>query len=311
MKKIIGIILTIAIMLMCTAPAFAATKYEYTSSPDYAEGQGTNNWYYMNSTAKVMGTYKEMTWGEWGNIWKTCYAYSIDAGKASTYIADAGLQKPNLGSSIAKVWEAPMTGSVHLSSNGGVKKNESQAIGCTIAAKIYKADANQENAVLLWETEIAGTDNIGVNYNLDVDIKRGERLFFEVMCVSTDAFGECRWDPVVTYNQAVSFSSKGEMIDSVSGGSESDTITCTFYDNDTIEEDMFAYFALYNDEGGMVNMASQRINVADWNTREVELSVPMLAGVESFEGWSADILLLTTESGRCYSVLNGAPFSIQ
>ena len=69
MKKITGIILAIALMLSCVSSAFAATKYEYLSSADYAEGQGANNWYYMYSTAKVMGTYKEMTWGEWSNIW--------------------------------------------------------------------------------------------------------------------------------------------------------------------------------------------------------------------------------------------------
>lgn len=311
MKKITGIILAVALMLSCVSPAFAATKYEYTSSADYVQTQGTDGWYYMYSTAKVIGTYKEMTWGEWGNIWKTCYAYSIDAGKASSYIAEGGLQKPNLGSNVAKIWVAPMTGNLHLTSTDGVKKNESKTAGCTVAAKIYKADANDENAILLWETEIAGTDNIGVNYNIDVDVNRGDKIYFELSCVGSDAHGECRWDPKVSYNQAVKFSRSDETIDGFNTIEESDTLKCTFYDKNSINEDMIAYLALYNEEGGMVSMASESIAIKDWTSRELVVDIPISFGQESYEGWSADLLLLTAESGRCYSVLNAEPFSIK
>ncbi|MBE7012131.1 MAG: hypothetical protein E7415_05610 [Ruminococcaceae bacterium] len=307
--------MSIALILILTVVNFVSVsasevKLTYLASADWNENQGTDGWYSMYSTTKTIGAYENMKWGYWENIWKTCYAYSVQTGKASVYIATDGLMKPNLGSSVARVWVAPMDGTVRLTSNGGVKKNESQAIGCTVKARIVKTDSEDKNQSVLWEQSIIGTDNVGVNYDLTVAVKNGEKLYFELACADTDAYGESRWDPKVEYTRAACVSANGEMVNSAKDINDADTLECMFYDAEAIDKSSVVYLALYDENGTMVDYRNMSVDIGSWDTRKAELSLPVLFGRDSYEGWTAKIFVLVLDENRCYSMISGEPFGL-
>jgi hypothetical protein len=312
MKKIIILALTLilAVSGIVTVSANSDIKLDFVASSSWNSTQGTDGWYNMYSTTKTVGAYEEMTWGYWANIWKECFAHSIDAGKASVYIANEGLMKPNLGSSVARVWVAPMDGIVNLTSNGGVKKNESKTGGCTVSAKIIKADADDKNAQVLWETSIAGVDNVGTNYDVTVSVKAGQKLYFEIACKDTDANGECRWDPQVEYTRAAYFSVDGSQVASGKDLTENATLEGLFYDKEFMNKNAVIYFALYDEYGTMVDYRNMTVDPTAWDSRKAELSLPIAFGEDSYEGWTAKILVLVLDGNRCYTLIADEPFGI-
>lgn len=311
MKRFICIILILILTAVNFMTANASDiKITYLASQDWTDTQGADGWYSMYSTTNTIGSYENMEWGYWENIWKTCFAYSVQTGKASVYIAGEGLLKPNIGSSVARVWVAPMDGKVRLTSNGGVRKNESKTSGCTVKARIVKTDSQDKNQNVLWEQNIAGVDNVGVNYDLSIDVKNGEKIYFEVSCVDTDANGETRWDPQIEYNRAAYFSANGEKVNFSKDINDAETLECVFYDADSINKSSVVYLALYDENGTMVDYRNMSIDIDNWNTRKANLSMPVLFGRESYEGWTAKIFVLVLDGNRCYSMMSDEPFGL-
>lgn len=285
MKKFTTICLTLILMLNFVIPAVAAELcLEYSASKQYNTAvQGENCWYYLSYANKK---YSDMTFDTTRNSWRR-----PDGG--GNYIT-ATIMHPGVGVGTARVWEAPSSGKITIGSNGNVRKSGIGGPGVT--AYIYKNDE------VMWEQYIEGKDSVGYGYSLETEVSTGDRIYFLLTC-ETESYGATLWDTTITYNQTAAFEVNGENVKKMADVSDGETVKCTFYDKDEIQDNAIMYLLVYGAEDELKGISSDNINPDSWETRQAELSLLVDYGEDTYEGWESALAVLTAEDGRYYSVV--------
>lgn len=290
-KKLLGIIASWVMLIVSAIPAFAASyDMEYVASDDYqTEAQGVNNWYYM---VEKEGKFYEMYYDADPGMKKWRYP-DLASGN---YITGSVVHPGSNNVSTARVWEAPFGGTVRLESNGNVRKDNTGG-GNGITARILK------NNDVLFEKFIEGTDGVGFNYSLTVDVVAGDRIYFVADGGTSDAYGATAWNPIVKYSQAAVYSENDNVINKMSELAGGDVLKCTFYDTDSkISDEFLGYIVIYDDSGRLRQAGSPvTVDFAESEQRSAEFEIT-LNEQESYEGWSASLLILTSTPNRYYAM---------
>lgn len=274
-----------AVVISAQLAAVNAAEFnlKYVASEQFSQTQGENQWYYQIYKS---GEYVDMDFDAKTGQWS-----AADTG--GTYITRETFHPGNKVNT-ARVWEAETSGVVRLTPQGNVRKGGIGGVGVT--TKIIK------NGEVLWTQFIEGTDNIGFGYSIDTEVSAGERIYFEVSTESV-AYGATTWNPTVTYVQTCEFTVGGSRVNSMSELGYGDTLTCTLYDEIAIDEEACAYLAVYDSEGRL-RALSERLEfafAAD-SSRYVETSVTLNAQSESYDGWSAELIVIANHDGRSYPI---------
>lgn len=290
MNKLFKIIAATAAAAVLAASSLCASAagaggfaLQFSASSDFATVQGEKNWYYQIYRS---GEYEDLYYSADTGRW-------MQDGTGGTYITAERQHPGNPGINTARVWEAPIAGVVRLSSTENVRKTGIGGPGVTASIK--------KNGNTLWSQFIEGTDKIGYSYSVDVEVNAGDRIYFEVSATGT-SYGETGWTPTVNYVQAAEFSANGNAVKSMSEVNKGDTLICTLYDNYTIDEPSAAYLAVYDNEGRLRAVSDR----SDFDLKETdgytEVSVTVDAVAESYEGWSAELIVLTGTDGRFWPI---------
>ena len=298
-KRILCLIISL-ITIFCTAVQGFGTELKtvYNARGDFASTQGANLWRYQYMTAaENYESYTDMTWNG------TKYVYVNANGDIVNNMNSTVLQPGPWGKNSAYVWIAPYSGTVKLTCDGNVRKQNS---GSDTTALITKTNAGCKEPTVLWEKSIAGSDKTGTGntYDIDFEIKANERLYFEIKAGS-NAAAETAWTPIVTYTQTAVFEQNGEKVLNASDLIDRAELTCTFYDKNAITENANIYAAVFDSEGYMHAISdAQSVEPVNWTNRTAELRIPMNFAAESCDGWQVKIFAVSAQSGRRY------PFNI-
>ena len=157
----------------------------YQASKDFNVEQGYNGWYY---TEKTESGYTNMAWdgvSAWKGTGSYCYIW-------------ANAQHSDINDSVRK-WIAPYSGTVLITSNGNIRKSNTNG-GDGVKARLYK------NSGLLWESYIAGTDGVGVSFPPRVvEVAAGDAIYFEINKNGDINCDATIWDPVIEYKTGITY----------------------------------------------------------------------------------------------------------
>lgn len=298
-KRILCFIISlIAIVSMAVQGFGTELKIVYNAREDFTSTQGANLWRYQYMTAaENYESYTDMTWKG------TKYVYVNANGDIVNNVNSTVLQPGPWGKNSAYVWIAPYSGTVKLTCEGNVRK---QNVGSDTTALITKTNEVCKEPTVLWEKAIAGSDKTGAGntYDINLEIKANERLYFEIKA-SSNASAETAWTPIVTYTQTAAFEQNGEKILKASDLIDGADLTCTLYDKNAITENANIYAAVFDSEGYMRAISDEQlVDVVSWTNRKAEMTIPMNFGAESYDGWQVKIFAVSAQSGRRY------PFNI-
>lgn len=294
LKKIIVGAAVLAAMVCSVSVGFAAEiKLEYAGNTDFSGVQGHNNWYYQCTSNGE--NYTDLPYDESQKMWVN----------GSNKI-QSELCHPNIGIYSARVWEAPYSGRVKLTSKGNVRMNKSNTVGEGVYVDIY---INKE---CLWNKFIKVSDDVGYSYDdLDaINVKAGDRIYFRVGC---DDWSNCTtaWIPIVKYENAAIFTdSAGNGVKTFKALKDSALLNCTFYDAEKIDEDAVVYLAVYDSENRLKKISEADIDIENWENRTCEISVDISDAADKSEGGSAELMVLTKKDGRYYSALSSGAITL-
>lgn len=312
MKKLVSIILSLVMVmsLICVSSVSAAgdIKVKYQLTKDLPSGTQTsatnpyNGWLCQYNLGETMSDYVNMEWRAQSKT-STWYVFGRfnDAGNAVNYVSGSTIHPASDGSTAA-VWVAPSSGRIHLESAGNIRKANDK--GYEVFAKIIKTSADIKTQETLWEATIDGKDNVGDpknNYSIDIDVKAGERLYFQISC-QKQAHAGAVWDPIVEYLQTTIFTVGENEVTKIEDVKNGDTVKCRLYDKNDIEDPANAYLAVYDKTGALRKVVGPydfEMSASDryYNSKDV----PMNFGEESYEGWKISLFILTTDTNRLYS----------
>lgn len=272
------------------AAAEESIRLEWSGKTDFSSVQGENNWYYqMNS-----GTgYIDMDYDSGNKQYKN----------SSNYITATNFH-PGIGIYSSRGWKAPYSGTVRIAPEGNVRMNSSQTVGVGVYVDIMKNDE------CLWEQFINVSDNVGYSYNKEVEVKAGDMLYFRVGC---DDYRNCNtyWIPTIKYERAALFTDNtGKNITSFKELKESNSVSCTFYDSDKITTDAKVYLAVFDSKNTMKKISAADISISDWETRKCVVTADIDYTGDDLDGGSLQLLVLSAESERYYSLLNGGGITL-
>lgn len=298
-KRILCFIISLIAIVSTAVQGFGTElKTIYNAREDFTSTQGANLWRYQYMTAAGnYESYTDMTWNG------TKYVYKDQNDNVWNNINSTVIQPGPWGSNSAYVWIAPYSGTVKLTCVGNVRK---QNVGNDTTAIITKTNAVCKEPAVLWEKMIVGTDRTGTGntYDIELEIKANERLYFEVK-VGSPTSAETAWTPIVTYTQVAAFEQNGEKILDASQVTDGADLTCTLYDKNAITENANIYAAVFDSEGYMRAISdAQFVDVMSWTDRKAEITLPMNFGAESYDGWQVKIFAVSAQSDRKY------PFNI-
>lgn len=287
-KKIVSVItatvtLVGAFAAMTIVSAEETFKTTYTASVDFSGEQGKNQWYYK---LYKEGEYEDITTFTGEGAGAKWDGLSSNGGP---YITPGNIHPGNKGITTNRIWQAPMSGTVKLTSNGNVAKSGIGGPGVTAAIYVNGTD-NQ-----IYSQYIEGTDKVGYNYNLVIDVKAGDRIYFEISATGT-AYGATVWDPVVTYTQAAQYKTGGNVIttakDLTSGG-----LSCTLYDS-TINSGTngYAYLAVYDENESLRAVSGPSDIKFGSNSGFATLSLSSVPQSDDYSNWRAELIVITTET---------------
>lgn len=296
MKKITAIISAVFVLAFAIPQAFAADiKTEYNARVDYSSGtQGANGWRYQYMS--INGNYEsyiDLTWNG------TKYVFANSSGSIVNNISNGVIQPGPWKKNSAFVWQAPLNGTVELTCEGNVRK---QNAGASTKALIVKTDSKSQNAETLWQRDIDGQDKVGTGntYEISVDVKKDDIIYFEIQCDS-NAAAETAWIPVVTYKQTALFTQGENQITKPADITDNADINCTLYDTLSIDGNSYVYMAVFDNEGYMRAIsAPYNIEYQNWTDGRAEMSLNANFGTEDFSGWSIKLFAVTDEASRRY-----------
>ena len=310
-KRILSFFIVVLTALSISMNSFAAglDKLDFNGVNDFSiEAQGINNWYYQCGNGTSYDSYSSMviSSGRWARL--------NDSNQITNNIYRDSMQ-PNAGAYAwtARVWVAPYDGTVNVGINGNLRRGSTAS---RVEATARIAHTNSEfleytyadnTSGKLWSGSVGAGDTVGIAnaYNLEVAVKKGDRLYFEVT-TSNISNGEVLWNPTVSYIQAVSFSVDGETKDSISEVATGDVITCEIYNKNTITEATDIYLVAYDKLGRLRAIGgATSFDVSNTSNRKAEatISMPSLSEGESYEGWKVGFIALTQMPGRFYPML--------
>ena len=306
LRKIIGMVLitVFSMSFSVNAAEKEPSKVSFNSVLDWSENQGENSWYYQYTTDGTYTDYKDMTWVTKGS--NTTYHGSNASGayvdnfyvKQNSMHIGGGNLKP------ARVWVAPYPGVVRVASIGNVRKTSVHTAGEVIKASVVKTDADKKNEEVLWTCNVKQGDNIGNgnSYSFDVDVKAGDRIYFETSAASA-ANGGVIWETKVDYIQVAYFSKDAKKITTTADLTSECRVDCTFYDLKKIDENSKLYMVVYDESGRMRAMSTMsRIEIDSFEYRKADISVIMPMSESGFSGWSVRLFGITDISGRYWPI---------
>ncbi|MFF2912522.1 RHS repeat domain-containing protein [Paenibacillus sp. NPDC057934] len=162
-------------------------SYIERASSAYGSEQGKDNWYYQiwNGTK-----YEDMTWDAANLRWK---------GKNDWDLITKEWMHPD-GNDVALKWSAPQSGSVRIA--GNVSKHSVNLEGDGVRVKVMKNNT-QIWPASGWQT-IQGKDAIGVTLNLNVNVNKGDSIYFIVNQNGHIGSDATKWNPVISYIERAS-----------------------------------------------------------------------------------------------------------
>lgn len=274
-KAVCGFIAVLSTVSVATYAA-EAIKTRYVGTSDFSGVQGQNQWYYK---VKSAGEYIDLKFdgdAKWSGDLVSSEKY------AGTYITKGGSMHPGNNVNTARVWVAPMSGVVRLTTTDNVKKTNNKGDGLT--AMILKDDKE------LWKYVLAGTDTTGTDYLVETEVEAGDEIYFEITTEKV-AYCDTHWDPVVTYLQGVRFTSNGKVVTSIKD--INNDLKAEFYDTQINESSGIAYLALYDNQERLRAISDKaELTFKSGSTYSLELS-GILKCDEGYDGWRAEIILLT------------------
>jgi YD repeat-containing protein len=156
--------------------------YIEKASSAFGSEQGKNNWYYQIWDGTQ---YKNMTWDSVGARWK---------GEKDWDIISKDWMHPDGNDAVLK-WVAPQAGSIRIT--GRVAKLPINLQGDGVRVKIMR------NSTQIWPSSgwqsIQGNDSIGVSTNVNVNVEKGEAIYFIVNQNVSKGFDGTVWNPSIIY----------------------------------------------------------------------------------------------------------------
>lgn len=281
------------------------SKLSFDSAADWVDGvQGNNCWYYQYT---LDSKYTKYTNGSWTTKNNTKGFYGMNSSGTvvdNFYVTQNGMH-PGIGekSKPARVWVAPYSGRVRVYSNGNVRK-ASKWGGQTVVANIVHTNSKQKDEKLLWTANILSGNVIGEgnNYSFDVDVTKGDRIYFEISCASQSNAGVI-WQTKLDYLQASYFSVNGAEVSSTEDLTSGSMISCSFYDGGVINEASRLFLAVYDEKGRMRKISDvSSKDFTDNDNRRVDLSVILPESSGAYSGWSIKLIGVTASPNEYWPV---------
>lgn len=259
-------------------------RLEWSGKTDFSGVQGQDNWYYqMNSGSG----YVDIDYEEANKQYKN----------SSNFITATNFH-PGIGIYSARGWKAPYTGTVRILPDGNVRMNSSQTVGTCVYVDIYKNDE------CLWEKTMQISDNVGYTYNMEVEVKAGDMIYFRVGC---DDYRNCNtyWVPLVKYERAAIFTDNNKnSVTAFADLKDSTSVSCTFYDLEKITDDAMVYLVIFDKDNTMKRIEEANIDTDNWETRTCTISSDINFDTDGLDGGSLQLLVISAENERFYSLLN-------
>lgn len=304
-NKILSLALSLVIFASLTLTAGAATPeinlfFEHKIDFPATDAAGTNGWLYQYNPGVTFAEYVDLDWD--GS--RTSYVRKDGNGNVDNYVNKWTLHPGGPGPT-AIVWVAPTAGRVRLTTNGGICK--SSGTGSDTYATIIHTDKNSANEKELWYKHIVGTDTVGTDnvYNIELDVKIGDKVYFEISCKST-AGAATVWNPQVTYLQTVMYSSNGARLSAAEDLESGAEVTATFYKEEAMTDTELAYVAVYDDKARVrtISEPEEFMLTSSDNTQALSVVMPTLAEGETFKDWKIAFITLSSESGRYFPTVD-------
>ena len=158
------------------------TKEKYNLTSDFSRIQGSNGWYYLETTESG---YEEMTWDSSVSRWKGKKQYSLIWAPAQLH--------PDTSDTVV-AWKAPHAGNITI--KGNPKKVNSGYDG--VKVKIMNKSQNiwPDSG---WKT-IGGSDTTGLTHQITISVSAGDLIYFIVNQNGSNAADEINWSPSITFN---------------------------------------------------------------------------------------------------------------
>jgi hypothetical protein len=162
----------------------AAVSYRptYNATTDFQTYQGAWNWKYQQWNG---AGYSDMAWHSVDKQWRGSYTYNT--------IWNGSAMHPDTNDT-ARVWMAPMSGTIRIS--GNVKK--AGAGGDGVLVKIMK------NGTQVWPASgyqfIAHDDLSGVYHDVSITVAAGDNIYFLLNKNGNNGYDTTIWSPDITYS---------------------------------------------------------------------------------------------------------------
>ena len=148
------------------------TDLRFGAQTGYSSEQGKNGWRYYSYSES--GGYAELMLGADGD-WKA-YNWLVVSGS---------VMHPDGDRDAVRAFECPYDGTFRIF--GKVRKASNGIGGNGVAAKIYLGTE------CVFDTKISGSDNVGVSYDMELTVKKGDVLYFRVGSDGNDAYDGTEW----------------------------------------------------------------------------------------------------------------------
>lgn len=303
-----------SVMLVSGFSVFAADPepavLHYDSDTDWVAGkQGNKGWYYQYTLEDKYTKYKDASWTSNGGT--TAWFGSNSGGSVvgNFYVSQWGMH-PGIGanSKPARVWVAPYSGKVRVASVGNVRKTGKWG-GQPVTANVVITNSKQKDEKLLWTTAVQSGDVIGEgnSYSLDVDVNKGDRIYFEISC-SSQANAGVAWRTEVDYLQASYFSVNGAEVTSTDSIAAGSTVNVAFYESNVITEGCKLLLAVYDDKGRMrqiSDVVDTNFTASGIERESLSVTMPTVTpeeGKAPYGGWSIKLIGVTDKADEYYPV---------
>ena len=127
----------------------------------------------------------------------------------TSLITPADLKSKNPLHDVVRMWEAPVTGQISVSHNYNLVQDPS------LTRQNYKTNAGldkadgvhlyfQKSGQLIWDETITAIDySIKTRLNQNLNVVKGDKLYFRVSSIEDGNFDKVNWNPIVTYNSVI------------------------------------------------------------------------------------------------------------
>jgi hypothetical protein len=182
------LVICIIISMFSFVAQSASLTLVYKASEGFSNVQGKNNWSYKYrlSSDSVIRDCDEYT----NNKWQP-------SGATDNCFINATGAHPGSNRDSIRSFTSPYTGHIVLTTLDGIVRSGGQGDGTRISI--------QKNTAIIHSELIAGSDKSKHDYNLAIDIKKGDELDFIVNRNGENSYDGLNWAPVITYDLVCDF----------------------------------------------------------------------------------------------------------